>query len=269
MNYIKNFYNFFIGIYKSKELLTGLVKNDLKSKYFGNYLGILWAFIQPIAMISILWFVFQVGFKSTPVDDFPFILWIMAGMIPWFFFAECLQNSTQSILSNSFLVKKIVFRVSLLPLIQILSAFIVHMFFVIVLLGMFIFYGYKPSVYWLQIPYYVLCTVLLVLGLSWATSSIVVFFRDLGQIVGLIVQFGFWLTPIFWSVKIVPERYQDIISYNPVFYIVEGYRDSLIYNVWFWDRGAVTAQYWVVTLLVLFVGVSIFKKLRPHFADVL
>lgn len=269
MNYLKTFYRFLRDIYSSRRLLIDLAKNDFKSRYMGNYLGILWAFVQPTAMILIFWFVFQVGFKSMPVDNFPFILWLMAGMVPWFFFSESLQSATQSILSNSFLVKKVVFRVSLLPIIQIISALAIHMFFILFLFGMFLYYGYTPTLYWLQIPYYLLCTILLVLGISWITSSVVVFFRDLGQIVGMIVQFGFWLTPIFWSIKILPEKYHSLIQYNPAYYLIEGYRDALINNVWFWDKPVLSIQFWCVTAVFFFAGAVVFRKLRPHFADVI
>lgn len=269
LNYLKTFYRFLRDIFKSKRLLIDLAKNDFKSRYLGNYLGILWAFVQPTVMIIIFWFVFQVGFKSMPVDNFPFILWLMAGMVPWFFFAESLQSATNSILSNSFLVKKVVFRVSLLPIIQIISALAIHIFFILFMFGMFLYYGYSPTIYWLQIIYYMFCTIVLVLGLSWLTSSIIVFFRDLGQIISMIIQFGFWLTPIFWSMKILPPQYHDIIKYNPAYYIVEGYRDSLIYNTWFWERADLSIQFWIITLLFFFGGAVVFRKLRPHFADVL
>ena len=129
--------------------------------------------------------------------------------------------------------------------------------------------GNQTPVSWLQIVYYLFCTVFLVLGLSWLTSSVVVFFRDLGQIIAMIVQFGFWLTPIFWSMKILPEKYHSIIQYNPVYYIVEGYRDSLIYNTWFWEKTGLTLQFWVIALFFFFAGAVVFRKLRPHFADVL
>ncbi len=235
----------------------------------GNYLGVLWAFVQPTVMILVYWFIFQIGFKSVPVDNFPFILWLVTGLVPWFFFAESLQTATQSILSNSFLVKKVVFRVSLLPIIQIISALTIHIFFILFLFGMFLYYGYSPTIYWLQIPYYLFCTVILVLGISWMTSSIVVFFRDLGQIVSMFIQLFFWLTPIIWSFKIIPLEYQHIIEYNPIYYIVEGYRDSLIYNIWFWEKSILSIQYWIITMIFFFGGAVVFRKLRPHFADVL
>jgi lipopolysaccharide transport system permease protein/teichoic acid transport system permease protein len=85
----------------------------------------------------------------------------------------------------------------------------------------------------------------------------------------MVVQFGFWLTPIFWSFKIVPEQYHDLIKLNPVYYIVEGYRDSLIYDTWFWERTELSFQFWIVALFFFFVGAVVFRKLRPHFADVL
>ena len=269
MKYLKTFYRFLRDIVNSKTLLINLAKNDFKSRYMGNYLGILWAFVQPLVSILIFWFVFQVGFKSAPVENVPYILWLLAGMIPWFFFAESIQSGAQSILANSFLVKKVVFRVSLLPMIQIISALTIHIFFILFMFGMFLYYGYAPTLYWLQIVYYLFCTIVLVLGISWMTSSIVVFFRDLGQIVTMIIQFGFWLTPIFWSVKILPVEYQGMLQYNPAYYIVEGYRDSLIYHVWFWEKPMLSLQYWIITALFFVGGAIVFRKLRPHFADVL
>ncbi len=269
LKYLKTFYRFLRDIYKSKRLLIDLAKNDFKSRYMNNYLGILWAFVQPIGMIVMFWFVFQVGFRAVPVDNFPFILWLMTGMIPWFFFAESLQSAANSILSNSFLVKKVVFRVSLLPIIQIISALIIHMFFITFLFGMFLYYGYSPTIYWLQIPYYLVCTIVLILGISWITSSIIVFFRDLGQILTMIIQSGFILTPIFWSINILPKEYQYLVELNPMHYIIEGYRNSLIYNIWFWEKIDLTLYFWVIALFFFFVGAVVFRKLRPHFADVL
>lgn len=256
-------------MHKNKRLLVDLAKNDFKSRYMGNYLGIFWAFIQPVITIVIFWFVFQVGFKSQPVNDFPFILWLMSGMIPWFFFADSLSTATQSVLSNSFLVKKVAFRVSLLPIVQIISAFVVHIFFVLFLFFMFVYYGYTPNIYWLQILYYIFCTIILVLGVSWLTSSVVIFFKDLSQIITMLIQFGFWLTPIFWSLSMIPKEYHIYIELNPTYYIIEGFRDSLINSVWFWEKPYLSMQYWAVSIVFFIGGAIVFRKLRPHFADVL
>lgn len=261
--------DFLKAIFENRTLLWTLTKNDFKQKYFGNLLGVAWAFILPAAMIAILWFVFQVGFKSPPKNNFPFILWLSSGMIPWFYFSEGLSNGTSSIFSNSFLVKKVVFRVSLLPIVSISTALVVHLFFVFLLFGMFLYYGYMPEIYWLQIIYYIFAASILLLGLSWLTSSILIFFKDMGQIVALIIQFGFWLTPIFWSLEMVPKQYHWIIKANPVHYIVEGYRDSMINHKWFWHDMSLMLYFWVITLCIFVLGAFTFKRLKPHFMDVL
>jgi lipopolysaccharide transport system permease protein/teichoic acid transport system permease protein len=262
-------FEFLKDIYKNRTLLWSLTKNDFKQKYLGNFLGATWAFIQPTATILIFWFVFQVGFKSQPIDNFPFILWLVSGMFPWFFFADTLQNGTNSILANSFLVKKVVFRVSLLPIVPLLASLIVHLFFVFFMFAMFIYYGYMPNLYWLQIIYYLFATSILLLGLSWITSSIIIFFKDTGQLIAMILQFGFWLTPIFWSINIVPPQYQSLIKLNPMVYIIEGYRNSMIYHKWFWEDLNMSIYFWFIAILFFGMGAIIFRKLRPHFADVL
>lgn len=260
---------FLKAILQNRRLLLELTKNDFKQKYVGNILGIFWAFIQPTAMIAIFWFVFQVGFKSQPVDNFPFILWLVSGMFPWFYFAEGLSTGTNSIMANSFLVKKVVFRVSLLPLIPLLSAVAIHIFFIFFMFGMFMYYGYMPDIYWLQIPYYLFAMSVLLIGLSWITSSIVVFFKDIGQLVNIVIQFGFWLTPVFWNMSTIPEKYHWIIKLNPMVYIIEGYRNSVVYHKWFWQDINMTLYFWMVTGTLFVIGAFTFRKLRPHFADVL
>ena len=262
-------YQFLLSIIQNKKILLKLTKNDFKQKYVGNLLGALWAFIQPLVTILIFWFVFQVGFRSKPVEDFPFILWLLSGMFPWFFFSEALANGTNSVLVNSFLVKKVVFRVSLLPIIPLLSALVVHLFFVFFMFGMFLVYGYLPNMYWVQIFYYLFAVSVLLLGLSWITSSIIVFFKDVGQIVTMLIQFGFWMTPIFWSIGIIPDKYHWMINLNPLVYIIEGYRDSMIHHIWFWEKPEMSLYFWSVALLIFMLGAWTFRKLRPHFADVL
>jgi lipopolysaccharide transport system permease protein/teichoic acid transport system permease protein len=267
--YAVNFYRFLRDIIRNRRLLIDLIKNDFKSRYLQNYLGVLWAFIQPTITILIFWFVFQVGFKSAPVQDTPFVLWLIAGMIPWFFLTEALGSATNAILDNSFLVKKIVFRVSLLPIVKITSALIIHLFFILFMLGMFLYYGYMPTLYWIEIIYYLFASIIFLLGVSWITSSVVIFFRDLSQLVSMAIQFGFWLTPIFWMLSMIPVKFQWLFKLNPAYYITQGYRDALINHIWFWEKPLETLQFWIITVIFFALGAIVFRKLRPHFADVL
>lgn len=261
--------NFIIGLLQDRRILFSLISNDLKSRYLTNYLGFLWAFIQPCATALILWVVFEFGFRAAPQSNVPFILWLICGLIPWFFIVEGLSSGCSAIRENSFLVKKIVFKVSLLPVVKIASALIVHTFFVLILCSLFMLYGYPPSIYWLQLFYYISCTAILLLAIAWLTSSIVVFFSDLTQIVGMVIQFGFWLTPVFWNIDSMGASFSEILRLNPFAYIIEGVRDSMIKQVWFWEKPIETFVFWLGVLILLVSSIIIFKRLRPHFADVL
>ena len=254
----------------NKRLIWNLSKNDFKTKYAGSYLGIIWAFIQPIVTILVYWFVFQFGLRAgSPIKDVPFILWFMTGLIPWFFFQDALLNATNCMLEYSYLVKKVVFKISILPIVKIISALFVHLVFIGFLFFVCFIYGFYPSQYTIQLIYYSVCTFFIALALSYATSAIVVFFRDLGQIINIFLQVGMWMTPIMWSYTIIPKQFQWLVKLSPLNYIVEGYRDTFIKHVWFFERYFQTAYFWLITLGLFVVGAMIFKKLKPHFADVL
>lgn len=270
MNYLRIFLLFIKDLLLRRNMILELAKQDFRSKYLGSYLGILWAFIHPTIYVAILWVVFQVGFKSKPAGDVPFVLWMLCGIIPWFFFSECLGSATSSILDNSFLLKKVNFSVAMLPIVKIISALVLHAFFILVIFAMFIAYGSPLTLHCIQVVYYLFCTIVLLLGLSWVTSSVIIFFRDMGQIVNMVIQFLFWMTPIFWSAKMLPMKYLNMVKLNPIYYIVEGYRESFIYHVWFWKgHYELTAYFWIVTIAILVFGAVVFRRLRPHFADVL
>lgn len=266
---LKSIYSMAIGFWNNKELIISLAVNDFKTKYAGSYFGIVWAFVQPICTILVFWFVFQVGMRNTDVGDIPFILWFIAGLIPWFFFSEAWNTATNCLIEYSFLVKKVVFEIYILPVVKILSALFVHVFFVLFMLLIYLLYDIKPNIYWVQTIYYSFCMIALVIALSFITAPLVVFFKDLGQIMNIILQFGMWLTPIMWSIDIIPEKFMWIFKLNPMYYVVQGYRDSLIYGNVFYGNIKQTVFFWGAVLVFMFVGCTIFKKLKPHFADVL
>jgi lipopolysaccharide transport system permease protein len=266
---IRGFISFLHELIVKRQLIWDLMLNDLKTRFVGSHLGIVWAFVQPVITIIVFWVVFENGFRVPPVVSYPFILWLSAGIVPWFFFSDCVSSATDSILNYSFLVKKVVFRVSILPLVKILAAILIHLFFILVLIIINVLYGYYPTLYYIQIIYYLFAMMILLIGISWITSAAVVFFRDISPFVSTILQFLFWGTPIFWTIKIVPEEYRSFFTNSPLYYIIEGYRDCLINKVWFWENPEMTIQYWIVTITIFTFGAMFFMKLKPHFADVI
>ena len=251
-------------------MVWALARNDFHARFAGSYFGILWAFVQPTATILLFWFVFQVGFRAAPTrTGVPYGLWLAAGLTPWFFFAEALTLATAALVDYSFLVKKMVFRVELLPLIKVATALLFHLVFAGVVLALCLLAGRRPTWHLLQLPYYGFCLCALVMALGIATASILPFFRDLSQLLGIVLQFGMWLTPIMWSVGMVPDHYRWIFKFNPVGYVVEGYRDAFFGQAWVWEHWATTAGFWLLTLLLGLLARFVYRKLRPHFADVL
>lgn len=256
-------------IWNKRQLIWTLAIADFKKRFIGSYLGIFWMFLQPIVSIIIYYFVFQVGFRSNPVDNMPYVLWLMPGLIPWFFYNDTLQAGVSTLNSYKHLVKKMVFRTDILPLMKVVSGLISHLIFVIVLFVVFLFFGEKPSFWWVQTVYYLVCNILLVTGLVYLTAAINVFIKDMGQLVVILLQFGFWTSPIMWDMSMMPEKFHWLLRLIPVTYIVEGFRDCFVYHVGFWEKPWYTIYFLVITSLIFIVGVRLFKRLEPHFADVI
>ena len=265
---LNQFIHFLHDIFVKRSLIWNLTKRDMKTRYAGSFLGMFWIFIQPVITITIFWFVFEKGFKSRPVENFPFILWLTCGMVPWFFFSEAIITATHSITENSYLVKNLAFRTSILPVVRIASAFLVHGFFMTVVHLMLALYGYYPDIYSFQLLYYLFALIVLLTGLSWVTSAAVLFFKDIGHFIQVFLQFLFWGTPIFWSLNIIPEEYHTLLKLNPLYYIVNGYRECIVNKIWLWQHPILSLYFWFVAAILLILGAVFFNKLKPHFGDV-
>ena len=260
-------------VIRNRRLVWKLAKNDFRTRYAGSYLGIIWAFIQPIVTILVYVFVFSVGFRAQTGNlGVPFVLYLVPGIVPWFFFQDCLMGGTNALLEYNYLVKKVVFNISVLPVVKLLSAMFVHGFFVLFTIILFWCHDRAPDLYYLQIFYYSGAVFVLSLGMVYMTCSVVVFFRDLSQIISIALQVGVWLTPIMW---IAEEALQDhpmimkILKLNPMYYVVSGYRDTFLFKKGFWEHPMWTVWFWIVTVLCFLIGDRIFRRLRVHFADVL
>jgi len=264
-------------LWQSRELIWKLAKNDFKNRYAGSYFGRVWAFTQPVVTVLLYWFVFghlmmadKKEVLTTGVEA-PYVLWLTAGLVPWFYFSEAISNGTTSLLEYSYLVKKVVFKISIIPIVKILAASFTHIFFVCFMLLLYFCYGYKPDLYLVQLIYFSFCLFVFVLGLSYATCAIAIFFRDLMQIINIFLQVGMWATPILWNISRLQDEpiLQGILKCNPIFYVVNGYRNALFAKTWFWQDISATIYFWVVTIILFGLGAVIFRRLKVHFADVL
>ena len=176
------------------------------------------------------WFVFEKGLNSKATDlrtgiEIPFVLWLTAGLVPWFYFQEALNGGTGVLVEYSYLVKKVVFQIDMLPVVKMISALFTHLFFVAFTIVLFICMGYMPDWYALQVVYYSFCMILFATGLVYATSAVTVFFRDMKEVVGILLQIGMWVTPIMWNFETmvqIPGWAIAVLKLNPMYYIVSG-----------------------------------------------
>lgn len=257
-------------LFQSRHLIWKLAKNDFKKRYAGSYLGAVWAMIQPVVTVALYYVVFEIFLNgASRTEEAPYVLFLTAGLVPWFFFSEALNAGTNALREYDYLVKKVVFKISILPIIKIIAATFIHVFFIGVLLVIAALYGKFPTIYTIQIIYYSACLFLLVLAICYTTCSIVVFFKDLSQIISILLQIGMWATPILWDINLLPDTWQKILKINPLVYIVNGYRSAVYGREWFTQDFFSTVYFWMFTVVTFGIGTLVFKRLKVHFADVL
>jgi ABC-type polysaccharide/polyol phosphate export permease len=269
MNVFSPSNRFIRSIWKWRGSIWEMARRDFISQHSGTYLGIVWNFVQPLAYAAMLTLVFSIGLRQNPGGEVPFLVYLLTGMIAWNFFSGALGSLSGIIKAHSFLVHKGSFNLAVLPLPKLLSLMAPHMALIVATVGICWLNGIVPSLYALQVLYYLAAMACLLLGLGWIASAASLFIEDVNNLVGIFVQFGFWFTPIIWNIKIIPLKYRWIVSLNPAYYLVNGYRDSLVFKVPFWQRPREMAYFWILTFLILVLGGIVFRRLKPHFGEVL
>lgn len=249
-------------------LILRMAAFELKGKYKMHYLGALWQIINPFIQIAIYWFIFGVGIRGgAPIGGTPFFLWLLSGLIPWLFISQTIIQGSNSVYSKISLVSKMKFPVSVLPSIKIVGnsfSFIVMLIFTIFIL---LIYKAFSGLYLLQLPYYLICLYFLLFGLTLLLSTLTTVIRDIQNMLQSIMRIMMYVLPIVWNVQKFPKIVVDILQLNPFFYIINGFRNSLIGGSWFFNDLSYTLYFWFITLLILLVGSSVHLKFRHKFVD--
>ena len=262
--------SFFSTLYHDRRLLFKLSRNDFKARFSTSFLGVIWAYIQPLVTMLVFWFVFQVGLRNGDIGDFPFIVWYAPAFLVWTFYSDTVSSMTNSLREYSYLVKKVNFNIGLIPSVKLVSGVFVHAAFIVFIVLLNVIYAIEPSWYYLQVFYYFLCCVVLLFAQGMLFASILPFFGDMGNIVGVILQVGFWATPIVWSAdSISVDWVRVIMSLNPMYYICNGYRDCFLYQIGFWEHPDETILFWCFALLLTWFSIRLFTRLRRDFVDVM
>ena len=249
-------------LYEYRELLKSNIKKEIRGKYKGSFLGILWSFISPLLMVLVYAIVFPYILRVKQENYFIFII---VAIIPWTFFTNVITQGITAILSNANIIKKVYFPREILP-ISVATSGLINFFISCIIIFIFvIFSGIGLSKYVLLLPVIALIQYFLSLGLIFITSSINIYMRDMEYIIAFIMQILFYATPIIYSIDMFPEKYRWILNINPLAAIMASYRDILFYKQMpnLTSLGVVT----LISFLVLIIGYVIFRNLEKGFAE--
>jgi lipopolysaccharide transport system permease protein len=256
------------------DLLRTLVRRDLEARYKGSVLGNLWPLLNQLSQLLIYTYVFSIVLKvklslrGLPENNLTFGLWLFAGLLPWIAFTGGLSQAASSVIGQTNLVKKVVFPLSLLPLVPIFSAFIESAFGLILLIFFVAVTTHTLHETLALLPLIWATQLLLTAGLGYLAAGLTVFLRDIPQTLGVILNIWLYLTPIIYPASAIPEQWRNWVFWlNPMTAIAEVYRDLILAGeVKHWGEWGVAS---VIALSLFILGFGVYKRLRPAFADVL
>ncbi len=260
------------SLIQNRFLILELVRRDLKTRYLGSALGFFWTVLNPVLSLIIYTIIFSVVLKVRIGENggtFAFVLYLFCGLLPWITFQESVSRSVTAIPENANLVQKMRFPVEILPVVLSFSGFVQQMvgtgIFLLVLLG-----GGNRLTWWLLLlPVILFLQLLIMVGLGWIVSSLYVYFRDTSQIMGILLNVWFWITPIVYAVRSdqIPALFQIVIEWNPLSHLIRMYRFSLLSG-----EPASLFSWIYLTLFAVgcfLIGSAMIRKLKPDFADLI
>ena len=215
-------------------------------------------------------FVFSIIARSTPEGiNYPYAFWFLPGIIVWFFFSDGVLSGANALLEYSYLVKKVRFNIDILPFVKVISSSIVHCFFILFVLFLYIIRGLPLCWTMLQIPYYTVCAFCITIALARINCALTPFFRDFTQLLEIMLMVLMWACPVMWDISMLPDKLAFLFKMNPLYYIINGYRQSYMNGKWFFQSPWMTLYFWGIVLVLLFAGKRLFNKLKVHFADII
>lgn len=244
---------------------------ELKTKYIGNALGILWIFLNPLLQIGVYWFAFGIGLKQgSPINGIPYVYWITVGLIGWFYINQSLSTGTSSIYSKIGIISKMNFPLSIVPSFTVYAQLLEHAVLLCLTLMVFQSVGYGVGWHTLQLPYYILATTCFLVSANLLLATLATVVRDVKLLMNAILKFGMFLSPVLWTPDHLPMALQNILHLNPIFYLLEGYRSALLGDgVWFFERGAYTCYFWGLTFGLFVLGAIMNQRLKRNLLDYL
>ena len=254
--------NIFQKIYNYRELLKTNVKKEIRGRYKNSILGILWSFLNPLLQLAVYSVIFGALLAG---GDKTYHIYICVALIPWTYFTTAITQSAFTVIGNADIIKKVYFPREILPISVVTSETVTFLISSILILLFTLGYGLGLTINIVFYPLILLVQYVLLIGISLIVSSVTVYFRDLQHFIGVLLQLFFYATPIVYAVDVIPANFRWILKFNPMTYIIEGYRDI------FWGQTAPDISTLLIVLAIgivlCIVGYLIFNKLQKRFAE--
>ncbi|MDO5359907.1 MAG: ABC transporter permease [Jeotgalicoccus sp.] len=257
-------------------LVRRLSVYDIKSKNQNNYLGIVWEVLTPVISILIYWFVFGTLRSRAPIEmdgmEVPFFFWLFIGFVVWTFFFQGSIEASKSIYTRLKMLSKMNFPLSVIPNIPIFSKFYTHLIMLAIAFIVFQFAGYYVSVYFIQIPYFIFATYVLIYAFGLITSTLSTLVRDVHLVLNSFLRMGLYLSGVLWPLSMLSDfpKLMVAMQLNPLVYLIEGYRAAFFGTEWFlvtqWEY---SLYFWGLMFVMLFIGSVLHIKFRRNFIDYL
>lgn len=256
--------------YQNIHRIKSIAKYELLADMRESKLGVFWNFANPLIQVLTYWFVFGYVFSRKSADDIPYIIWMLGGMVVWFFISPCITDGCNAVYKKVGVITKMKFPVSILPMTVVLEKLFDHFCLMIIVVVIFFTQGYYPSIHWLGLIYYLFCAIIFSVSLSLTTSVLNMLARDTRKLILACMRLLLYLTPILWDINRVGHgMIYRIIRCNPIYYVVQGYRDCFFYHKGFLAYGWSMAWFWGITLALFFFGSYMMYKFKTRFIDLI
>lgn len=250
--------------------ILSIARYEILADMRDSKLGLFWNFASPTIQVLTYWFVFGYVFNRKSVDHITYICWMLGGMVVWFFISPCITDGCNSIYRKVDVITKMKFPVSILPMTVVLEKLFDHCCLLVIVVIVFFANGYYPSVHWFGLLYYMLCAIIFSVSLSLTTSVLNMMARDTRRFILASMRMLLYITPILWSISRVGHgRFSKVIMCNPVYYVVQGYRDCFFYHRGFLYYSWSMAWFWGITLFLFFFGSYMMYKFKTRFIDMI
>ena len=259
-----------LAIWRYRHFIVSSIKNELRSRFVRSKLGAAWMILQPLAQVAIYALVLSrvLAAKLPGINNrYAYVIYLMAGMTAWSLFSELLSRSVNMFVDNGSLMKKIMFPRVCLPVIVAGSALVNNVLLLAAAIGVFLLVGHMPTMAYLWLPLLFLVNVVFSMGLGLLLGVINVFVRDVAQVMTVVLQLWFWLTPVVYMPTIIPERLKMALELNPMYHIVLSFQSVMLYGEAPHVEGLIAVG--VFGLIMLGVSLLMFRRAAPEMVDVL